>query len=264
MKSSILLGRVIFAIGVAALGVQNVIYADFVLGLEPVPSWIPGRLFWAYLTGVLLIAGGAGVVVNKKARWAAISIGFMLFVWVLLLHVPTVAVDPRNGSAWTSAFETLALGGGAWVLAGILAIEPAAGQMVDGAVDKTIKMGRFCFAISLPVFGILHFIYRDYVASVIPAWIPGHMFWAYFTGVAHIAAGVSLVIKVKAYLAATLLGIMFGTWVLILHAPRVAANLHARPEWTSLFVAIAMCGGSLLVAGSLAMEDSTQRVDPRV
>jgi hypothetical protein len=35
--------------------------------------------------------------------------------------------------------------------------------------------------------------YRDYVASVIPAWIPAHMFWAYATGVAHLAAGAGIV-----------------------------------------------------------------------
>jgi hypothetical protein len=77
------------------------------------------------------------------------------------------------------------------------------------------------------------------------------MFWAYFTGVAHIAAGVGILFKVKARLAATLLGIMFALWVLIEHSPRVAADPAFRPGWTSLFIALATCGGAWIVAGSL-------------
>ena len=85
-----------------------------------------------------------------------------------------------------------------------------------------------------------------------PAWIPARLFWAYFVGAAFIAAGASIVTKVKARLAASLLGIMFAIWVLILHLPRVVANLHTKQEWTSLVIALGMSGGSWLVAQSLA------------
>lgn len=258
------LGQILFALPIVGFGIEHFIYANFVMELAPVPSWIPGRLFLAYLTGSILIAAGISIVANKKTRSAAISLGAMLFLWVLLLHVPKLVVAPHSGSAWTAAFETLALGGAAWVLAGTLATERKGRQKWDSAVNKMTQLGRFCFGISLPVFGILHFIYYDYVASAVPAWIPWHLFWAYFTGVAHLAAGVSILSKVMARLAATLLGIMFGSWVLILHLPRVAANLSNRQERISLFVAMAMCGGAWLIAGSLIKEDSAKRVDPHV
>ena len=149
---------------------------------------------------------------------------------------PHLCADPRNGGAWTAAFEIVALGGAAAIL----------------AVPSRPALGRLCFGLALPVFGLLHFVYRDYVASVIPGWIPAHMFWAYATGVAHIAAGAGIVLDVMgrgARLAAILVGAMFGTWVVILHAPRALAALDHRPEWTSLFVALAMCGGAWLLAG---------------
>ena len=126
-------------------------------------------------------------------------------------------------------------------------------------MSKVIPLGRFMFGISMPVFGILHFIFVDYVARVQPSWIPGHVFWAYFTGVAHIAAGLSIVTNIKARLAANLLALMFGLWVLILHGPRVVASLHNRNEWASGIIAMAMCGGSLLVAGSLARKGLLER-----
>ncbi len=95
-------------------------------------------------------------------------------------------------------------------------------------------------------------MYGAFVATLIPAWMPGRLFWAYFVGVAFFAAALAIVSGKLAPLAATLLGAMFLLWVVMLHAPRVAAALHNANEWTSMFVALAMSGGAWIVAGALA------------
>jgi hypothetical protein len=100
-------------------------------------------------------------------------------------------------------------------------------------------------------------MYGPFVATLVPAWIPGHLFWAYFVGVAFIAAALAIVTGKLAPLAATLLGTMFLLWVLTLHAPRVAAALHNANEWTSAFVALAISGGSFVMAGALARTGRT-------
>ena len=103
-------------------------------------------------------------------------------------------------------------------------------------LHRLAAIGRYGFGVSLPVFGALHFIYHDYVASVIPAWVPGSpVFWTYFTGCAHIAVGIAILAGVQAQLAARLLGSMFGSWVLIVHVPRVLARPASQAEWTSLY-----------------------------
>jgi len=70
-------------------------------------------------------------------------------------------------------------------------------------------------------------------------------------GIAFIATTLSILSGVKARLAATLLGIMFFTWVFILHLPRVIAASTNGNEWTSLLVALAMSGGSWIVAATV-------------
>ena len=234
------------------MGVQSFIDSDTVIGLEPIPAWVPGRLLIAYLAVVILVASAVLIVLGKRARLAAITVGTLLFLWVAVLHIPKLASNLSSGNEWTCLFETLELGAAAWVLAGMLGDGLDLESLSSGSRDRMVEAGRFCFAISFPVFGVLHFIYRGYVSSVIPSWIPGHMFWAYFTGVAHIAAGVGILSKVKARLAATCLAIMFALWVLIEHSPRVAADPGFKPGWTSLFIALATCGGAWIVAGSLA------------
>ncbi len=69
------------------------------------------------------------------------------------------------------------------------------------------------------IFGIQHFMYLAFIATQIPAWIPGHVFGVYLTGTGFIAAGVAIITGVFSRLASTLLGIMFLLWVLLLRAP---------------------------------------------
>src|SRR5438445_10855342 len=45
------------------------------------------------------------------------------------------------------------------------------------------------------------------------------------------------------------LGTMFFLWVVLLHIPRVAGAIRNGNEVTSLFVAVAMCGLSFVLAG---------------
>ena len=54
-----------------------------------------------------------------------------------------------------------------------------------------------------------------------------------------------------ARLAATLLAAMYATFVLILHAPRVAATPTARIEWTMLFIALSLTGAAWIVRCSI-------------
>jgi uncharacterized membrane protein YphA (DoxX/SURF4 family) len=256
MTNSFRFGRIVFGVAIWCLGAQNLIYSDFITGLEPVPAWIPARTFLAYLTGIFFVAASASIVINRKTRLAAIVLSYILFAIVLLLHLPNLAANLSSGSAWTTAFEMLALGGVALVLAAGSTGTLNSEKNKHSFFDKLAVGGRICYGVSLPVFGILHFIYSDYVAASVPAWIPMPLFWAYFTGVAHIAAGLSLITNVKSRLAGILLAVMFGSWVLILHLPRAVNAPSVRAEWTSLFVALAMCGGALLIVGSLADKES--------
>jgi uncharacterized membrane protein len=67
------------------------------------------------------------------------------------------------------------------------------------------------------VYGVLHFRYAVFVATIVPPWIPWHLFWTYFAGVALIASGMAIVLKKQEHLAATLLGTMILLWVLLIH-----------------------------------------------
>ena len=247
-------GRIFFAIAMGVFGIQYIGYGRFVGGLPPVPPWTPGGAVGAYLIGAALIAAAVSIAAKWKARWSGTLLGILFLLCVLLLHGQQASAILHDGIARTRAFEPVALSGAAFVLAGAMPTERSGLQAWDIAPGKLVQLGRYLFAIPMVVFGIQHFLYAGFIAVLVPSWIPGHLFWAYFTGTAFIAAGVAITFGVLARLAAALLGLMLFLWVAVLHAPRVVAEPHNGDELSSLFVALALCGGSFVVAGTVSKE----------
>ena len=211
-------------------GGEDLLVHDFVPELFPVPAALPARGLLACALGLALIVAGLCIALGRRTRLAARVAAVAFWSSLLALHVPLLVAHPTSGGEWTCAFEVLAIGAGAATL---------------GWPERP-ALGRLAYGAALPAFAVLHVIYRDYVASVIPGWIPGHMFWAYATGAAHLAAGIALVTDMRARLAAILAGFMFGSCVVILHLPRAIGA--GRGEWTSLIVALAMTGGAWSIA----------------
>ena len=106
---------------------------------------------------------------------------------------------------------------------------------------------------------ILHFIYAQYVAILIPNWIPAHLFWTYFAAVTLIAGAIGMLIPQTMKLAASLSALMVFLWVVLLHFPRATANLHDANETTALFEALAMCGAAILIAVSAARKTKIKK-----
>jgi len=165
--------------------------------------------------------------------WRALY-GWLFF---LALHIPKLLPNLHDGGEWTATFEVIGFLAGACLIAG-----------ADGN-RKLIAAGRWLFLSGLIVFTALHYVYLQYIVSLIPAWLPGHLFWSWLVLIAFFAASISLLINRKVRLTGLLLGLMFLLWVLMLHLPRVIASPHIEAEWTSLFVCMAMGGVSLLLAG---------------
>lgn len=255
----ITLGRVFLGISLAEFGLQYFIYGEFHGGLLPGPPWMPGAPFTAYLLGTVMIAAGVSIAANARARMSATLLGMLIFVCVVLMVIAAPSATWHHGNDRTRALEPLALCGALWFLAGTLprsARRVATTSAIEDSADKLATPGRWIFAFCMVVFGIQHFMYADFIATLITPWIPWHLFWTYFTGVGFIAAGLTIAAKKLATLGAASLGMMFLLWVLVLHGPRVAAHLSNGDEWSSLFVALAMSGCGFIFAGGMSREHS--------
>ncbi|MEO5583290.1 MAG: hypothetical protein ABIR66_11395 [Saprospiraceae bacterium] len=250
-------GRIFFCIGMACMAGQQLYYGDFRPVFAPsLSSWIPFLNIWAYLFGAVLIVLCAAIVSGKNAKSASLRLGGLLLIFLLITHIPyEILVDPYSHrlGTWTNAFKELALSGSAFVVAGSFHDEYIAGTQKSGIIpvlENFIPFGKIFFSITLITFGICHFIYTEFVAILVPFWIPNHIFWTYVAGMALIGSGLSIILNIQKKIIVTLMGMILFIWFLILHIPRALASLPTDKgnQLTSVFQSLAFSGIALIIA----------------
>lgn len=111
-----------FFVGIPSLfyGVEHLLHPEYVPGVplqKLTPEWIPGRMFLSYFVGVILILAGVCLVVNKKARTAATSLGLTILLTVLWIYLPMLLAAPTDVVALNFFFDTLLFCGAILLLA---------------------------------------------------------------------------------------------------------------------------------------------------
>jgi uncharacterized membrane protein len=245
------IGRLLFALGLAGLGVLSLFSGDFAYVWEPVPMWVPAREILAYLSGALLLAGGAGLLIKRTAGIAALVLAVFLLGWVLVLQLPRVVQAPSNMGMWLGLAESTVLMTGGWTLFTSLADPQARAHMAFVTSYRGVRVTRTLFGLACIPLGISHFVYTAGTAGMIPGWIPAHISFAYLTGAGHIATGLAILFGVMPRLAATCEAAMISIFVLVLHIPAAAATPSSRFAWTMVFVATALAGAIWCIAASL-------------
>jgi len=234
------IGRTFFAIGMIAFGVLHVLRADFVTRLVPTPqAAIPGRAALAVVAGLFLVATGAAILARKLVRPATLALAGALFLSVAGIYLPRLLSHLAWGDVLTNTLKIAALGGGALAVA----------RSLPGG-EGLPQVGRFLLAAFLVVCGIEHFLFVQFVATLVPAWMPGHVFWTYFTGTALVAGGVGLLAPPTARLAATLSGAMIFLWVWMVHLPRALSPGAPLLETAGIFEALSLSGVALVLAAT--------------
>jgi uncharacterized membrane protein YphA (DoxX/SURF4 family) len=228
-------GRVALGLGAAGLGAISLVHADFAITWQPVPEWVPARGILAYLSGALLLGAGAALILNVFTRTAAAVLAAFIASWALVLHPFKYAEGAQV--LWLATAEALAVAAGALLLTGAAWAE---------------RVGRYLFGVCTPIFGIAHFLYIDFTASMVPAWIPVAVFWAWATGAGHVAGGASILTGILARAGSTALALMMTSFVLLVHVPRVAADPSLRVEWHLLSTATLLTGAAWVVASFFA------------
>jgi uncharacterized membrane protein len=211
-------GRLFYAIPLAVFAGEHFAVARLIA--PTVPAWIPAHLFWIYFVGVALVAAALSIVVKKYAHLAATLLGIMIFLFVLLIHIPKVVANPRDRIAWAVALRDMSFSGGAFAFAGT----QSKAAHSSNTTPALVTLGRYFIAIAALFFSVEHFLHPGFVPGVplqklTPTWIPLRLFWTYLAGVVLLAAGACILVNKEARLAATYLGIMILLMVLIIYLP---------------------------------------------
>jgi uncharacterized membrane protein len=243
-------GQLLFAIGLAGLGTLSLLHHDFALQWQPVPAGVPAREALALASGAVLVLGAAALLLRRTARSAALVLALFLLSWVLLLQLPRLAMSPLDISVWLGLCESLTLTVGAWVLYAWADHLAPAGAIGFATTASAVGYARLVLGAAMVVFGLSHFAYASFTASMIPPFIPAPLALAYLTGAAHVAAGTALLLGIVPALAVRLEAVMLCAFVVLVHIPAVAGRPTSGEQWTALFIAMALAGAVWTVSGS--------------
>ncbi|MVN77572.1 hypothetical protein GO988_14655 [Hymenobacter sp. HMF4947] len=113
----IVLGRLCFCTTIVSYGICHFLYTKYISPL--VPTWIPYPTFWTHFTGVALFGAGSAITLGIRRRTSALLLGTMVFLWVIVLHLPRVinASLPTRPGELSSLLEAIAYAGTAFAIA---------------------------------------------------------------------------------------------------------------------------------------------------
>lgn len=115
MKQLALLGRILFAIPIAVIGLTHFLMTpEFLTKLEH--SLIPGSLYTVLLSGAMLIIASIFIVLNKYVKIACYWLAGMLFVIITTIHIPNLFYPELFNLALMEVLQDTALLGAALMI----------------------------------------------------------------------------------------------------------------------------------------------------
>jgi uncharacterized membrane protein YphA (DoxX/SURF4 family) len=128
------IGRLIFGVCLLVFGLAHLFYVAYTAKL--VPAWLPpGQVFWVYATAAGHFAAGIAILSGIYERTAAMLLTAMFVGFGVLVHAPTIFIDPHAHNNWAENSINLALIGAAWVIAA--SVPPTRG----GRAPRSVRFG---------------------------------------------------------------------------------------------------------------------------
>ena len=105
------IGSYLFSIPFIIFGMMHFMMGGQMAGM--VPSFIPGGVFWVYLTGLALVLAGVSIIIQKKAKLASLLLAVMLGMFMVFVHIPGLMNEATMQMAMPSLLKDMALAGAA-------------------------------------------------------------------------------------------------------------------------------------------------------
>lgn len=239
-------GVTFLAVAAVVYGIACFLQGDFVIFWQPVPQSLPWRQPLAYLSAVLLVLGGAGLLIARTLRPAAMIL-LVLFALYDACYLLKLVGPPVSPAALLGLAEQSSVVVGSWAI--LLRMR------ADGLAGVTTA--RIVFGICSLLFALAHFLALKATAKMVPIWIPGgQVFWAITTGVGHLAVGLALIANRLAVPATRLGGFMYLCFALFSWLPGAMMHPMEWFRWAGVGISLCMAAALWLVGDLLAARNA--------
>jgi uncharacterized membrane protein YphA (DoxX/SURF4 family) len=248
------IARGLVAVASAGLAILGLAYRDFAPLGQALPAGMPGRDIWLFGSALLLLVAGA-LCFLPTVLPSVLIVGVYEAAWAIA-STPQILSNPLSVGAWYGFCEaTSSLVAPAILYVAYRSQFSGSAMSLDAA--GAFRIAYIVFGLTCVFYGWSHFAYADYTAGMVPTWLPGRLEFAYLTGLAHIVAGISLVVGILPRLAATLEALMMSLFGLLVWVPTFF--MHPPPkwamppgnQWSELVVNLLLATSAWLIAASL-------------
>jgi uncharacterized membrane protein len=243
------IGRAFFAVTMIGLGAVGLLHPDFVPLWNPILTGVPAHEPFIFFGALISLIAGIGLLVPRMAAISARLLLATLFLWLLLFRLPNFFLEPAFEACW-SVFPLTVMLAATWVLYVRLAADWDRKHFSLVTGNDGLRIARVLYGLCLIFFGVAHFVDVKDTVSLIPHWLPGHLFWAYFTGGAFVAAGIATLVGFCARLAVALSAFQIALFLFVVWVPIVARGSKDPFQWSETIVNIALLAGAWVVADS--------------
>jgi hypothetical protein len=250
------IGLTIFGVASVAAGVLDLIWGEFEPAHQPIQAWgdhIPGVTIFAYIAAIWLIVGGAAILCRGSLRFGAAALTILYGIFVIF-PLPRLFTAPHFLGYRTAVYigvvanicEQVIL----FVAAAVVWCSLAAKSPMS---QRAASAARWTFGFCSLAFGLGHLTNIETVIPNVPKWLPlGGAFWAAFTGIAFVLAGLAIISGVLDILAAWLLGAMLLVFSALALAPLIFASPRNHVSWGANAYNLAAVGAAWVIAEWLA------------
>ena len=239
-----------FAVTMIAIGLVGLIGGSFAPIWQPVPETVPVRAFLAYLSTLVSLASGAGMLFRRTAAPAALLLTVYLALWTALFKVPFIIRAPLVEVSYQTCGENAVLIAGSLALYGWFARDRREALPKFLGSNWDLRAAHLLYGLALVAFGFSHFAYLNLTAPLIPKWLLWPDFWAYLTGSIYLAAGLSILTGFGARLGAAISAVQIALITIVVWGPMVLAGHLSPTHFQETIVSWALTASAFVVASS--------------
>jgi uncharacterized membrane protein len=251
-RSIMKIGVYLYGVAAVAYGITDLVWSEFDPSDQPLQAWgdhVPGATIFAYIAAIWLILAGAALLWRGSRRSAAASLTILYGIFVLF-PLPRFYWRPHvhghHAYVYIGTFvdvcQEIIL-----FVAAVIVWKSLPGP--DSLSPRAAKLVRWTFGLCSVDFGLAHLTAVWTIVPMIPKWMPfGGSFWAVFTGIAFVLAGIGIVSGVLDVLAARLLGLMLLVFSALALAPLIFSFPRDHASWGANAYNLTAVGAAWIVA----------------
>lgn len=121
----------------------------------------------------------------------------------------------------------------------------------QSVADSLISFSPVLMAVPIAIFSMEHLFAASALSAIVPVWLLHPIFWTYLVGAALLLAALSFCSRIGLKWSASLLTLLFLTFVALIHVPNTVQHWRERLYWTLIARELLFAAGAFTFALSL-------------